>query len=112
MKRALDSFALLAFLNGEAGCDRVRELLAEAQETACSTAPTRSSWMERATALSIQDQVVKDQKNNLRKEVKSPDWKGGPKTLFQPFSLAPLRRKSVAPLCRSLTPGAEAAAGH
>ncbi|HOF04622.1 MAG TPA: type II toxin-antitoxin system VapC family toxin [Syntrophales bacterium] len=35
MKRALDSFALLAFLNGEAGCDRVRELLAEAQETAC-----------------------------------------------------------------------------
>jgi len=30
--------------------------------------------------------------------------RGGPKTLFQPFSLAPLRRKSVAPLCRSLTP--------
>jgi len=26
-----------------------------------------------ATALSIQDQVVKDQKNNLRKEDKSPD---------------------------------------
>jgi len=36
------------------------------------------------------------------------DWKGGPKTLFQPFPLAPLRRKSVAPLCRSLTPCAEA----
>ncbi len=34
MKRVLDSFALLAFLNGEAGCERVRDLLAEAQENA------------------------------------------------------------------------------
>jgi predicted nucleic acid-binding protein len=32
-KRLLDSFALLAFLNGEAGCGRVREALAEARET-------------------------------------------------------------------------------
>jgi predicted nucleic acid-binding protein len=32
-KRLLDSFAMLAFLNGKAGCGRVREALAEARET-------------------------------------------------------------------------------
>ena len=33
IKRVLDSYAVLAFLNGETGCDRVRDLLAEARQT-------------------------------------------------------------------------------
>lgn len=32
-KRVLDSYAVLAFLNGEIGCERVRDLLAEARQT-------------------------------------------------------------------------------
>jgi predicted nucleic acid-binding protein len=32
-KRVLDSYAVLAFLNGETGSDRVRDLLAEARQT-------------------------------------------------------------------------------
>ena len=32
-KRVLDSYAVLAFLNGETGCGRVRDLLAEARQT-------------------------------------------------------------------------------
>ena len=32
-KRVLDSFALLAYLNGEAAVEKVRKLLAEAQRT-------------------------------------------------------------------------------
>ena len=38
-KRVLDSYAVLAFLNGEIGCERVRVLLADAQQTGINLLP-------------------------------------------------------------------------